>query len=68
VTFPVAGGLGTAEVADLAGYLCASGRLAALTIASANLLVDEEDLTLNNLRMLLTSISDALSLSTPVPG
>ncbi len=68
VTFPVAGGLGTAEVADLAGYLCASGRLAAITIASANLAADEDNLTLNSLRMLLTSISDALSLATPSSG
>lgn len=68
VTFPVADGLGTAEVADLAGYLCASGQLAALTIASANLSVDKEDLTLSSLRRLLTSISDALSLAVPASG
>jgi len=63
VTFPVAGGLGTAEVADLAGYLCASGRLVALTIASANLAADEDDRTLEGLRQLITSIGDALSLA-----
>jgi len=67
VTFPVGNGLGTAEVADLAGYLCASGRLAALTIASASLSADKEDLTLNSLRTLLTSIADALSLASPLP-
>jgi arginase len=63
VTFPVADGLGTAEVADLAGYLCASGQLAALTIASANLVVDESGRTVESLRRLLTSMADALALA-----
>lgn len=63
VTFPVPGGLTAAEVADLAGYVCASGRLAALTIASASLPADRNETTLKSIRRLLTSISDALALS-----
>jgi arginase len=62
VTFSVDAGLGVAEVADLAGYLSASGRLAALTIASASLTVDEGDRTLESVRQLATSIADALVL------
>jgi arginase len=63
VTFPVDGGLGAAEVADLAGYLCASGCLAALTIASASLPEDEGGRTLESVRRLVVSIADALSLA-----
>jgi arginase len=62
VTFPVAGGLGAAEVSDLAGYLCASGCLAALTIASASLPADEGGRTLESVRRIVVSIADALAL------
>jgi arginase family enzyme len=68
VTFSVDGGLGTAEVSDLAGYLCASGQLAAITIASASLTADEGNRTLESVRQLATSIADALSLASPLSG
>ncbi|MFQ5742786.1 MAG: arginase family protein [Acidobacteriota bacterium] len=60
VNYRVAGGLGTDEVADLAGYLCASGQVAALTVASANLTRDQGGKTIAALRTLVTSLADAL--------
>jgi arginase len=68
VAFPVPGGLSTAEVADLAGYLCASGRVAALTLASASFSAESEGRTIESLLLLATSIADALSLSAAAPG
>jgi len=60
VYFGVPGGFDPSEIATLAGYLCASGCVGALTIASANLDSDVEGRTLGAIRDVVTSVADAL--------
>jgi arginase len=61
VYFGVPGGFDPAEIATLAGYLCAGGCVGALSIASANLDNDVEGRTIAAIRDVVTSIADALS-------
>lgn len=63
VHFPVAGGFDPGEVATLAGYLCASGCVGAIAIASANLERDIEGRTVTAVREVLSSVADALAAS-----
>jgi len=62
VVFPVAGGFRVDEVADSAGYLCVSGRVGALSVASADLEQDDGR-TIRALRTVLLSVADALALA-----
>lgn len=63
VYFGFPGGFDPSEVATLAGYLCASGCVGALAIASANLDNEVEGRTLETIRDVITSIADALSFT-----
>jgi len=65
VHYRAPGGLQAADVATLAGYLCASGRIGAIAVASANLDHDRDGLTVAAIREVLVSIADALSLAVP---
>lgn len=60
VYFGVPNGFDPAEIATLAGYLCTSGRVGTLAIASANLDNDIEGRTVDAIRDVVTSIADAL--------
>ncbi len=57
----VAGGFDPAEVATLAGYLCASGHVGVITVASANLDHDVDHRTMDSVRTVFASIADALA-------
>lgn len=61
VHYRVAGGFDPAEVATLAGYLCASGRVGAVAVASANLQHDVDGRTVDSVRRVLASVADALA-------
>jgi arginase len=63
VHYRVPGGFQTPDVATLAGYLCASGRVGAMAVASANLDHDRDGRTVAAIREVLVSIADALSLA-----
>jgi arginase len=63
VHYRVPGGFQPGDVATLAGYLCASGRVGAMAVASANLDHDRDGLTVAAIREVLVSIADALSLA-----
>ena len=65
VHYRVPGGFQAPDVATLAGYLCASGRVGAIAVASANLDHDRDGLTVAAIREVLVSIADALSLAVP---
>jgi arginase len=62
VYYPVAGGFDPSEVATLAGYLCASGRVGVLAIASADLERDFDGRTIGAIRDVVVSASDALAM------
>lgn len=61
VYFGVDGGFDPSEVATLAGYLCASGCVGVLAVASANLDHDVDGRTVASIRDVFTSIADALA-------
>ena len=61
VHYRVAGGFDPSEVATLAGYLCASGCVGVITVASANLDHDVDNRTLDSVRTVLSSVADALA-------
>jgi arginase family enzyme len=65
VHYRVAGGFDPSEVATLIGYLCASGRVGALSIASANLDHDVDGATVGAIRDVLSSVADALATVLP---
>ena len=61
VHYRVDGGFDPAEVATLAGYLCASGCVGTMTVASANLDHDIDNRTLDSMRSVFSSVADALA-------
>ena len=61
VAYPVAGGFDPSEIGTLAGYLCVSGRIGAITVASANLDCDVDGRTVAAIRHVLCSVADALA-------
>ncbi len=61
VHYRVDGGFDPSEVATLAGYLCASGCVGAMTVASANLDHDVDNRTLDSMRTVFSSVADALA-------
>ena len=63
VHYRAPGGFQPADVATLAGYLCASGHVSAIAVASANLDHDVDGRTVATIRDVLVSIADALSLA-----
>lgn len=66
VGFPVPDGFRVDEVADVAGYLGVTGRVGALSVASADLERDDGR-TVRALRTVLLSIADALALAPSPP-
>lgn len=61
VHYRVEGGFDANEAGTLLGYLCASGCVSAVTIASANLDHDVDNRTVGSVRTVLTSVADALA-------
>ena len=61
VHYRVDGGYDPSEVGALAGYLCASGCVGAITVASANLDHDVDGRTLDSVRDVFSSVADALA-------
>jgi arginase len=61
VHYRVANGFDPAEVGTLAGYLCASGRVGAIAVASANLDHDIDGRTVASIRRVFDSVADALA-------
>jgi len=61
VHYRVDGGFDPAEVGTLAGYLCASGCVSAIAVASANLDHDTDGRTIAAIRDVFSSIADALA-------
>jgi len=61
VHYRVEGGFDPAEVGTLAGYLCASGCVGAIAVASANLDHDTDGRTIAAIRDVFCSIADALA-------
>jgi arginase len=64
VYFRVAGGFDPSEVGTLAGYLCASGCVGVMAVASADLDHDSEGRTVEAIRDVLVSVADALAAVT----
>jgi len=62
VHYRVDGGFDPSEVGTLAGYLCASGRVGAITLASANFDHDIDGRTVNSIREVFASMVDALAM------
>jgi len=62
VHYRVDGGFDPSEVGTLAGYLCASGRVGAITLASANFDHDIDGRTVNSIREVFASVADALAM------
>jgi arginase family enzyme len=65
VHYRVGGGFDASEVATLAGYLSAGNCVRAITVASANLDHDVDGRTVDAIRVVLTSVADALAAVTP---
>ena len=61
VHYRVDGGFYPSEVSDIAGYLCTSGHVGAISVASANLDHDRDGRTVESVRSVVTSIADALA-------
>jgi len=61
VHYRVDGGLDANEVGTLAGYLCASGSVSVMAVASANLDHDIDGRTIGAVHTVLTSVADALA-------
>ena len=59
--YRVDGGFDPSEVATLAGYLCASGCVGAMTVASANLDHDIDHRTIDSVHTVFSSVADALA-------